>query len=308
MPFDIPFFDAHCDTLTQRNEPLRENHGHLDLIRLHEYRTAGQLFAVFVDSAGKTGEECFSLCRHYVERFQRELAASGDIATQCRTGGDIERAFSENKTAALLSVEGAEILDCDPAKLREAEAWGVRAVNLTWNHANALSGTNAEEPERGLSARGRDFVREAERRRILMDVSHLSEKGFWDLLEISERPVIASHSNAKELCAHPRNLTDAQICALIENRGFIGLNVYAAFVGENPTMDAFVAHAEHMLSLGAEEVLGLGGDWDGCDSLAAGLTGIQDMPRLYEALYRRNYSEALLNKLFSGNLVRVLSV
>ena len=306
---EIPFFDAHCDTLTCTGDsPLRENTGHLDLQRLNAYKTGGQLFAIFVDSAGKTAEDCFAACCRCYERFRSELAKNADIAMQCRTGEDIRIAFREHKVAAVLSIEGSEILNCDAEKLALAEQWGVRAVNLTWNHANLNSGSNVEETERGLSANGRAFVREAEKRRILMDVSHVSEQGFWDLMEIAERPVIASHSDAKALCPHSRNLTDAQIKALIENKGFIGLNYYTAFVGGRMDMDALVAHAEHMLALGAEDILGLGGDWDGCDSLAAGLTGVQDMPMFYEALYRRNYSDALLGKLFSGNLVRVLSV
>lgn len=306
---DISFFDAHCDTLTcTGGSPLRQNSGHLDLQRLGSYRTAGQLFAIFVDSAGKTEEDCFAACRRFYERFRSEMEKNTDLVMQCRTKADIETAFREHKVAAVLSIEGSELLGCDVEKLALAEQWGVRAVNLTWNHANRNSGSNVEETERGLSAKGRAFVKEAERRRILMDVSHLSEKGFWDLMEIAERPVIASHSNAKALCPHSRNLTDEQVKALVENKGFIGLNYYTEFVGGKKDMDALVAHAEHILALGAEEVLGLGGDWDGCDSLAAGFTGVQDMPLLYEALYRRNYGETLLKKLFSDNLVRVLSV
>ena len=160
---------------------------------------------------------------------------------------------------------------------------------------------------RGLTAHGRDFVREMERRSILPDVSHLSERAFWDLMELTEKPVAASHSDAKALSPHPRNLTDEQIKALIQRKGFIGLNYYTEFVGGDGTMEALIAHAEHILSLGGEDVLGLGGDWDGCGSLAAGLRGVEDMPRLYEALLRRNYKEELLKKIFYGNLLRLLS-
>lgn len=309
MPFDIPYFDAHCDTLTcTGGSPLRENSGHLDLERLRAYRTAGQFFAVFADSAKQRPEEYFPTCRRFYERFCAEMEKNADAVMQCRTGEDIETAFRQHKVAAILSIEGSEHIDCAVEKLETAAQWGIRAINITWNHANLNSGSNIEEPERGLSANGRAFVREAEKHRILMDVSHLSEPGFWDLMEISERPVIASHSDAKALCPHPRNLTDAQIRALVDKRGFIGLNYYTEFVGGKKDLDALIAHAEHMLSLGAEDVLGLGADWDGCDNLAAGLSGVQDMPLLYEALYRRNYSETLLHKIFSGNLVRVLSV
>ena len=303
----IPYFDAHCDTISmRRNESLRENGGQLDLSRLHEFSTAGQLFAIFAPAGYFKPEELWPICRRQRDRFVSEIAANADIAAHCRTAADAENAFRENKVAAFLSIEGAELMNCEPELLDEVADWGVRAINLTWNYPNAISGTNCQEPERGLSDLGRRFVREAQKRNILMDVSHLSERGFWDLMEITAAPIIASHSNSKAFCPHSRNLTDEQIKALVANRGFAGLNFYTAFVGERADMDELIAHVERFWELGGEDVLGLGGDWDGCDSLAAGFRGVQDLPKLYEELHRRNYGEALLQKFFSGNLMRVL--
>lgn len=304
---NIPYFDAHCDTISRRDmDSLRNYTGHLDLTRLSGFKTAGQIFAIFAPSGYFKPEEIWPVtCRQH-ERFVREIEANSDIAMHCRTASDAKKAFAENKVAAFLSIEGAELLNCDMNLLDEVADWGVRAINLTWNYPNAVSGTNAQETDRGLSELGRRFVKEAQKRNILMDVSHLSEPGFWDLMEITNAPVIASHSNAKALCPHSRNLTDAQIKALVENKGFAGLNVYSLFVGERADMDELIAHVERFWELGGEDVLGLGGDWDGCDSVAGGLTGIQDLPKLYEALYRRNYSEQLLHKFFSDNLLRVL--
>lgn len=304
---NIPFFDAHCDTIGMTgNGPIRSNGGQLDLNRLSKFASGGQIFAIYADSANFAPDARFAECRRLYERFARELGRNTDLVMQCRSGGDIRRAFDTNRVAAVLSVEGSELLDCDPEKLAVAEAWGVRAVNLTWNHANAISGSHMDDPLRGLSEQGRAFVREAEKRRILMDVSHLSEPGFWDLAEMSTRPIIASHSNSKAICPNSRNLTDEQFRAIVQLRGFVGINFYTVFVGDKPDMDALIAHIEHFWELGGEDTLGLGGDWDGCDSLAAGLSGVQDMPLVYEALYRRNYGEELLNKLFSENLVRTL--
>lgn len=305
--WNIPYFDAHCDTISRPDlQSLRHYRGQLDLQRLHDFATAGQLFAIFFPSAGLDAEEIWSETRRQHRRFVDELAANSDLAVHCRTAEEAAQAFHQGKVAAFLSIEGAELLNCDVALLREAADWGVRAINLTWNYANAVSGTNVQEPERGLSDLGRRFVREAQKHSILMDVSHLSEPGFWDLMDITEAPVIASHSNCKALCPHPRNLTDEQIKALVANHGFAGLNFYTAFVGERGDMDELIAHIERFWELGGEDVLGLGGDWDGCDSLAADFSGIQDLPKLYEALSRRNYSDRLLQKLFSGNLLRVL--
>lgn len=146
-------------------------------------------------------------------------------------GQDVEQAHRCGKAAAFLTVEGAELLGCDPARLDQAAIDGVTAINLTWNYANALSGSSKEQPERGLSTVGRDFVRKMEDLRILVDVSHLSEAGFWDVAEIASRPFIASHSNAKSVWNHTRNLTNEQITAIIENQGVIGLNFYEGFVG-----------------------------------------------------------------------------
>lgn len=306
--YDIPYFDAHCDTLTCTGDsPLRENGGHLDLLRLHRYRTAGQVFAIFADGAKYPGEDAWRVCRHYYERFQSETERNRDLVAVCRTGEDARRAAEEGKVAAFLSIEGAELLGCAVKRLEEAERWGVRLINLTWNHANAIAGSHMDEPERGLSPLGRRFVKEMENRHILPDVSHLSERAFWDLAEMAEKPIVASHSDAKAVSPHSRNLTDEQIKAVIRSGGFIGLNAYTEFVGGKADTDALLAHAEHMLSLGAEDTLGFGSDWDGCDTLAAGLTGVQDMPRIYEELLRRNYSETLVRKIFYGNLLRVLA-
>ena len=303
----IPYFDAHCDTISRKNlQSLRQYEGQLDLKRLGAFSKAGQIFAIFANSARLPEEQWFDECQRQHERFAAEMVANADLVAHCRTAAEAEAAVAAGKVAAFLSIEGAELLNCDSALLQTAEQWGVRAVNLTWNNPNAVSGTNVCETERGLSELGRAFVKEAEKRDIRLDVSHVSDRGFWDLMEIAEKPVIASHSNCRALCGHSRNLTDDQIRALAKNGGFAGLNVYTAFVGEKSDMDELVAHVEHFWEIGGEDLVGLGGDWDGCDSLAGGMNGIEDLPKLYEALLRRNHSEALLEKLFWGNLLRVL--
>ena len=199
MP-SIPYFDAHCDTVSaclHGGLSLRENAGHLDLRRLGGFSRAAQVFAIFADAARFPEGELFSECRRQREFFARELAACADIAVPCRTAEEIRAANAGGRAAALLSVEGGELLDCEPGNLASAAAWGVRFVNITWNHANALSGSNREDTDRGLSARGRAFVREAEARGVIPDVSHLSDAGFWDLVEIAEGPVAATHSDAR---------------------------------------------------------------------------------------------------------------
>ena len=205
--------------------------------------------------------------------------------------------------------EGAQLLGCSLEGLERAFRMGVRAVNPVWNHANRLCGSCAEEPERGLTAQGRTFCRRMEALGMLVDVSHMSDAGFWDVAETLEGPFIASHSNARALCPHPRNLTDEMMREIIRRGGVAGINLFRAFLGEDTAgLEAVVAHIEHFLALGGEENVALGGDLDGCgDQFPAGFAGIQDMEQIVEALLRRNYREELLHAIFFDNLMRVVN-
>ena len=309
---DIPYFDAHCDTVSRCERlgcALRENDGHLDLRRLKTYRKAAQFFAIFHDGAKAPPDGMFAECGRQRALFARELAANADIVAQCRTRAEIERANADGKVAALLSCEGGELLDCDPARLDWAREAGVRVVNITWNHANALAGSHSDAPERGLSELGRAFVRRARELDICLDVSHCSDAAFWDLMRITEKPVLATHSNARAVCGHTRNLTDDMFRAVCETGGAVGVNFYAAFVArsERPSMDDILRHFDHFLALGGAKHLALGADLDGCDVLAGGLGGVEDMPRLWDALRSHGFDAALLEDIFYNNLLRVLA-
>ena len=309
---DIPYFDAHCDTVSRcekRGCPMRGNDGQLDLLRLRAYRKAAQFFAIFHDSAKAPPDGMFAECQRQQALFARELAANTDIAAQCRNAAEVERANADGKVAALLSCEGAELLDCDPANLDWARAAGVRAVNLTWNHINGLAGSHRDAPERGLSDLGRAFVKRAQELDIFIDVSHCSDAAFWDLMDITQKPVLATHSNARAVCGHTRNLTDGMFRAITETGGVVGVNFYTAFVAdeEAQTLDGVLRHFDHFLALGGAKHLALGADLDGCDALAGGLRGVQDMPRLWDALRMHGYDDALLEDIFYNNLLRVLA-
>lgn len=294
----LPYFDAHCDTITAQDF-LRVTNGHLDLTRLSGYAPCGQIFAICCTEDMPGGY------RTYLPRLLSELEQNRDLVTLCRTADDISRATQDGKIAALIAVEGAEHFGCTIEGLRDAYANGVRSVNLTWNYDNALSGA-AMASGSGLTEQGRAFVREAQRLGVILDVSHLSDRGFWDLLELSEKPVYASHSNARILCPWPRNLTDAQFTALMEIGGGAGLNLCPDFLGCGRDMDAVIAHLEHFLSLGGEKAVFLGTDFDGIDDIPRGLSGVEDMGALYNALLRRNYPESLVRDIFFNNLFCIL--
>ena len=306
----ISVFDAHCDTISRcyyLHEGLRCNTGDLSLEKTERFARYCQFFALwttkeYTDGDGCTMEEAYHTL---LGCFRAQMACNSDKIIQCRTAQDVEQAHRCGKAAAFLTVEGAELLGCDPARLDQAAIDGVTAINLTWNYANALSGSSKEQPERGLSTVGRDFVRKMEDLHILVDVSHLSEAGFWDVAEIASRPFIASHSNAKSVWNHTRNLTNEQITAIIGNQGVIGLNFYEGFVGGSRDLDMVRAHLDRILELGGAGNVALGGDWDGCD-LIGDLPAIDSLPRLYEHLLLRGYEETVVQNLFYNNLMRVV--
>lgn len=307
----ISVFDAHCDTISRcyyLHEDLRCNTGDLSLEKTERFARYCQFFALwttkeYTDRDGCTMEEAYHAL---LGCFRAQMACNSDKIVQCRTVQDVEQAHRCGKAAAFLTVEGAELLGCAPARLDEAAAEGVVAINLTWNHANALSGSNCDASDRGLSPIGRDFVRKMEDLHILVDVSHLSETGFWDVIGMARRPIIASHSNARSVWNHTRNLTDEQINAIIKNQGAIGLNLYTDFVGGSRDFDALRAHLDHILELGGAACIALGGDWDGCETIAA-LPSIDKLSCFYEYLLNHGYNETVVRGLFYNNLMRVVS-
>jgi membrane dipeptidase len=309
----IPLFDAHCDTLLsldRKGGSLYNNPYQLNLSSCGDLTPHARFFALF----GNISELQISPCEH-IDRlyqiFQGELKKYSDRMMLCTNAEQADQAAREGKLAAFLSVEGAELLDCSVLELRKAYQRGIRAVNITWNHANALSGSCREEKERGLGEEGRAFVSEMLRFGMLPDVSHLSEPGFWDVYELCKsagKPFIASHSNALSVCAHPRNLSDRQFEAIVSCSGAAGINLYATFLTdrERCTLDDVVRHIEHFLSLVGQKSIAIGSDFDGCDILPEEIKGAQDLNKLYERLLRENYSEQLVRDIFYNNMLRVV--
>jgi len=178
-------------------------------------------------------------------------------------------------------------------------------VTLCWNKDNRLCGS-AMDTGAGLTADGVRFVNTCWEKGVAVDLSHASEKTFWDVMRIAKRPVLCSHSNAKSVCDHPRNLTDAQISAIVHNEGVIGLNLCPGFLGLGRNMDAVLAHIDHFLCMDARENLCLGTDFDGIESLPEGITGVESMEELYEQMLAHRFSEALVQDIFFHNLRRFL--
>ena len=323
----ISYFDAHCDTIWRCMETgpvadygeteqeqraffktgggLRQNCGHVDLLRDRGFARRGQFFALYDDVKRLPEGTAWQRCCEMHDWFLRELAENGDMAVLCRSGAEADAAAESGRTAAFLSVEGADLLDCKDENLYTAYEWGVRLLNPVWNNANALSGSCAQDADRGLSLQGRDFLRRMEELDIYADVSHLSDPGFWDVMRRARRPVVASHSNSRALCPHRRNLTDDMFRALRDTGGVVGINLNRPFVG-GPSIDDLVAHVEHFLSLNGEKTVAIGGDLDGCRDLAAGMTGVESVAALYDDLVRRGYGATLLTDILWNNWRRLL--
>ena len=304
----IPYFDGHCDTVYRSyctGEGFASNGGHIALDRTNGFDPYAQIFTFFWDAAEAPERGMFAVANEMYTLFRKELKTNADRIAQCFTANDILANAAKGKVSALLSIEGADLLDCDPEKIEIARDWGVKLINPTWNRANILSGSHCEDSERGLSDVGRAFVKEANDAGILMDVSHLSERGFWDLMELTGKPVVASHSNARSVYDHSRSLTDDQFRAVCQKGGTVGLNFYTNFVGQPATLDAFRRHLDRFLELGGENCIALGADFDGCDSTVEGINGIQDIPMLWHYLAERGYDRKLLEKLFWNNWLKL---
>ena len=295
----IPLFDSHSDTVhvaRAHGRCLRENDMQLDLVRGSAFAPRGQVFSIWGEPR-RDGP----MFDPVIAFWERELAENGDLLVHCRSAADIRAAQRSGKCAALLSIEGAEQIGCSIEKLHEAHDKGVSIIHLCWNYDNVLTGS-ATEGQGGLTEAGRAFAQEVCALGMVIDLSHISEHAFWDVLELTDRPVLAGHSDAAGVCAHPRNLTDEQFTALAKRGGVAGLNLSPRFLGLGRDIDAVVAHAEHFLALGGEKAVCLGTDLDGVYELPAGLAGIQDFGKLYEAMLRKNWSEDQVRDIFFGNL------
>lgn len=296
----IPLFDCHCDTISRviaEGGSLRKNGFHTDLERLHKFAPCAQVFAVCAETLDRPVEKADAMLR----RLSQEIEENSDIVTLCLNFHDIKKAAGLGKIAAVISIEGCEQI----SSLESAYQNGVRILHPTWNFDNELCGA-AVGSGRGLTEKGRALVKKAQHMGFALDMSHISERGFWDTLEACEKPVIAGHSNAKALCNVPRNLTDEQFNALVDVGGGAGINLYPEFLGLDKDINAVIAHIEHFLSLGGERSAFLGCDFDGIDSTPTGLDGVQKLDKLYNELLNRNYPEALVRALFWDNLYDIM--
>ena len=296
-------FDLHCDTLyrayTER-KTLFEEAFHISFDKTQGISPYIQCMAVWIPDEYR-GQAALDLFEGCVRTLEEQL--NGRNIRRCVTAEDLRLTAENGGTGIVLTVEGGAVLGGDLGRMERLRQAGVRMMTLTWNGRNEIGDGVGVENAGGLTPFGRQVIRTMEENDIIVDVSHASERLFYDVAEVAERPLAASHSNAKAVCPHRRNLTDEQFDIIKQKNGLIGLNFCRDFLHKQSTnakMYDIIKNAEHFLSLGGEKMIAIGGDFDGAD-IPADMAGLTSMPALYEMFLHHNYSEALVRDLFFNN-------
>ncbi len=302
-------FDGHCDTiqkLCDKGLHLDKNNLHLSLYNMQQNRHI-QMFAAFVDK-GEDALAPFKRANQLIDCYFNELNQNSDKISHCNSLADITDTLDRGKIAALLSIEGGEALEGRLDRLLYFYDKGVRALTLTWNYDNEISGSIGESDNKGLTKFGKDVICEMNSLGMLIDVSHISHRGFWDVMEKTNKPVAATHSNVFALKDHRRNLTDEQIEAIIDNNGFIGINLYKEFLTDRDChISDIIKHTEYILALGGENNIGLGTDFDGMDSLPEEIRGIGDIYKIPDEMTRLGYPLDVIDKITYKNFYRIFN-
>ena len=311
---NFPVFDFHCDTalmllgddLNQAGS-LRKNSGHIDLERAVKLGGYAQCFACFTTDIPELlhGISPIVLFERELATIQREVDKNSDLISIAYSVDEIEENRANGKMSAILTLEGTAGIDYNPALLEDLWAIGFRVTSLGWNEKNPLTGSNVTGG--GLTDLGREYVKEAQRLGMRVDVSHISDEGFWDIMKITEAPILATHSNSRAVHNHSRNLTDDMFRAIRETGGVAGYNACRDFTGENPNLDTVCDHILHFLELDPDgKHIALGGDLDGVEAMPDGFEGVQSYPALARKLLDRGLTEENVMDIFWNNAIRVM--
>ena len=311
---NFPVFDLHCDTaLGLLGEDrcsvgsLLNNKLHIDLKRAGSLAGYAQCFACFTSPEmkliGKT--TVFDMFERQLASILRETEQNSDLIRLAYSADEIKENREQGLMSAVLTIEGPAGFDYNPEMLEDLYNVGFRITTLSWNEQNLLTGSCFTGG--GLTEEGRVYVKQAQKLGVVVDVSHISDEGFWDIIDISEKPIIASHSNSRSLCDNPRNLTDDMYTAICKSGGTAGINLYPCFLGDNATVDTVCDHIFHFLNLaGNDKHISLGSDFDGIEKLPDGISGVQDYPNLARRLLERGLTEESVENIFWNNAVGVI--
>lgn len=309
----------HCDTITalyKSNGDLLHNDLHNDLKKMKDGECMLQNFAIFTDISSEDS----SFTKNSIEYYYKQLDKNKDLIRPVYTYEDILNNDRNGLISSMLTLEEGSVIDGDLSNLDWYYKQGVRMITLTWNYPNGIGHPNfvyddSEYRDRlhqinekdGLTDFGIEYVRRMSELGIIVDVSHLSDKGFYDVLEYTDRPFVASHSNARSLCNVGRNLSDDMIRRLSDRGGVTGLNFCSAFIKDNneryTSIEGMVEHIRYIVNVGGIDCIGLGSDFDGIHNKLE-IKNASGLPRLYEAL-RKYFSEEDIEKIFYKNVLRV---
>lgn len=313
---NVPVFDLHCDTALALlgetvNEPgsLRKNELHIDLERAKQLPGYCQCFACFTTPFMEEWQKVSPtlVFEREIATIQRELDQNNDLMELAYSAAEVEELRAKGKMAAILTIEGPAGFGFDPELLENLHQIGFRISTLGWNESNPLTGSHRTGG--GLTDLGREYVKEAQRLGMRIDVSHISDEGFWDIMKITQAPIVATHSSSRSVWDSSRNLTDDMFRAIMQTGGVAGVNLYEGFIGEEgkADMDTLCDHIFHFMELDpAGKHIALGGDLDGCDPLVAGFDGILGYPKLAQRLKERGLSEDIIWNIFWNNAIGVI--
>ena len=307
----FPVFDLHCDTALallgnslRECGNLRENNYHIDLNRAGKLGGYAQCFACFTTTL-ESRLSPVQLFEREMDSVMREITRNSDRIHLAYGAKDIIENQRQGIMSGVLTIEGPAGFGFDPALLQDLYHAGFRMTTLSWNERNPLTGSHATGG--GLTDLGREYVKEAQRVGMIIDVSHISQEAFWDIAKITQAPIVASHSDSMAVCHHSRNLTDDMFRAICELGGAVGINLYSDFLGDHPTIDTVCDHIFHFLEMDSQgKHIALGGDLDGCEKLPEGFTGVQDYEKLANRLLERGLNENSVMDIFWNNALGVM--
>lgn len=322
--------DMHCDTISelykrrQQKEAssLLRNELHVDLEKLGRGGYGLQNFALYVN-LHKSGDP-YQYARELMQFFHEEMESCREAVRLVRNWNEIEENWNQGVLSALLTIEEGGVCQGDLGKLKEFYDGGARMMTLTWNFENELGYPNRRiesgaggnrwmpDTENGLKDMGIAFVETMEELGMIIDISHLNDAGIWDVFRHTKKPFVASHSNARSVAGHPRNLTDEMLRALAERGGVAGINFYAPFLcadadgtaPDHSSLSDMVRHMEHMKQVGGIGCIGLGSDFDGIDC-GVEMEDASGMQLLADEMHRKNFTDSEIEAVFSGNVLSV---
>lgn len=304
----MQLFDLHCDTI----ESFRKKEAdflcettHFSLRELSEFRRLCQTMAVFIPDNIR-GEAALKYFKEHKDYLNQLLAEQPQLAEQAYTGADVERITEEGKCAVILSVESGAALSGRLENVDYLAECGVKMMTLVWNGENELA--SGHGTDKGFTEFGRQAVKRMEEKGIIVDVSHLNDRGFEELCEFAGKPFIATHSNLRSVCSHKRNLTEPQFAEVVKRSGLVGINLYKLFLADNGNgdVDSVYRHISRMLELGGEDVIACGSDFDGAD-IDESLSTPVKFASVAEYLLKKGISQKEVDKIFFENALRFFS-